>query len=170
MKVELLIADSPELIMNMFQYYIYDMSEYTKFAPNANGTYTVDESVVQLSTYWKEPDHYPFLIKVDDEIAGFSLIREFPFKKGHYDVGQFFVLRKYKGLGIGRIAFNLSVRKFPGKWITRVLPTNDGAFKFWKKVISDVAVGCPVIKKEMYMGKEMIYFNYIVEKDVDELG
>lgn len=165
MKVELVVAESPEIIRNMFPYYIYDMSEYTKFSPNDDGTYVVDESILNLNTYWTKSNHYPFLIKVDDEVAGFSLLREFPFLEGYYDVGQFFILRKYKGQGIGREAFELSVKKFPGKWITRVLPNNGGAFKFWEKVISEVAIGVPEVRNEMYMDKEMVYFYYDIENN-----
>lgn len=160
MKIELILAEEPEIITNLFQYYIYDMSEYVKFSPNSDGTFTVDESTIQLNTYWTRSDHYPYLIMVDDEIAGFSLLRKFPFNKDYFDIGQFFVLRKFKNLGIGREAFKLSVNKYPGKWITRVLPNNDGAYRFWEKVISEFATDLPEVKKESYMGKEMFYFYY----------
>ncbi|WP_207736246.1 hypothetical protein [Fusibacter ferrireducens] len=56
----------------------------------------------------------------------------------------------------------MSVNKYPGKWLTRVLPNNDGAYKFWEKVISEVATEPPEVKKELYMGKEMVYFYYNV--------
>jgi len=169
MKIELEIAKSAELIRNMFQYYIYDMSEYTKFSPNDDGTYTVDESIIQLNNYWTSSIHYPYLKKVDGEIAGFVLIREFPFSKDYNDIGQFFVLRKYKRMGVGKEAFKLSVRKHPGKWITRVLPNNQGAYKFWRKVISEIADELSEVRNEKYMNKEMVYFYYSVhgnrEKD-----
>lgn len=62
MKLDLVIAETTDLIRNMFQYYIYDMSEYTKFSPNDDGTYIVDESIIQLNNYWTRPNHYPYLI------------------------------------------------------------------------------------------------------------
>lgn len=162
MYIELVQAKSPEVIMNMFQYYIYDMSEYTKFSPNPDGTYQVDESLVQLSTYFEAEDHYPYMIMVDGQVAGFSLLRVFPYNKEYYDIGQFFVLRKYKGQGVGREAFRLSVKKHPGNWITRVLPNNEGAFKFWEKVIGEIAEEKPLVKKDLYCEKEMHYFYYQV--------
>lgn len=163
MKVELVIAESSELVRNLFQYYIYDMSEYTKFSPNSDGTFTVDERIIQLNTYWTNPDHYPYLILVNDEVAGFSLLRKYPFNKDYFDIGQFFILRKFKNSGVGRKAFTLSVHKHPGKWLTRVLPNNDGAYRFWEKVISEVSDELPEIKKEMYIDKEMYYFYYNVQ-------
>ncbi len=167
MKVELIKAESPEIIMNLFQYYIYDMSEYTGFSPNPNGTYTVDESVVHLNDYWTKADHYPFYIKVDDQIAGFSLIRKYPNSKEYYDMGQFFILRKYKGRGVGRKAFECAIGNFPGKWITRVLPHNRGAYKFWNKVIREFSESTPVLKNEYYGDKEMIFFYYDSEGKSD---
>lgn len=166
MKVELCLADSPEIIRNLFQYYIYDMSEYVKFSPNADGTYTVDESIVQLNTYWSDSNHFPYLVMVDDEIAGFSLLRKFPFNNEYFDIGQFFILRKFKNLGIGREAFRLSISIHPGKWITRVLPNNDGAYKFWEKVISEISTDVPEVKKELYMGREMVCFYYNVNGEM----
>ncbi|MFZ7132423.1 MAG: GNAT family N-acetyltransferase [Eubacteriales bacterium] len=166
MNVELCLAESSEIIKNLFQYYIYDMSEYTKFSPNPDGTYKVDESNIQINTYWSDSDHYPYLIMVDNEIAGFTLLRKFPFNKEYYDVGQFFVLRKFKNLGVGREAFRLSVTTHPGKWITRVLPNNDGAYRFWAKVISEISVNLPEVKKELYMGKEMNCFYYNVNGEM----
>lgn len=162
MKIEIIKADSSEIIKNLFQYYIYDMSEYTKFNSNIDGTFTVDESIVNLNVYWTAQDHYPYLVMVDDEIAGFSLIRKYPFDTDYFDVGQFFILRKFKNMGVGKKAFELSVRKHPGKWITRVLTNNTGAYKFWEKVISEISTESVEIKKEMYMEKEMIFFNYYI--------
>lgn len=163
MKIKLVLAESSEIITNLFQYYVYDMSEYTKFNPNIDGTFTVDESIVNLNSYWTDQDHYPYLIVVDDEIAGFTLLRKFPFNIDYFDIGQFFILRKFKNLGIGRKAFELSVNMHPGKWMTRVLPDNSGAYKFWKKVISEISTELPEIRKELYMNKEMLFFYYEVK-------
>ncbi|MDC7222826.1 MAG: GNAT family N-acetyltransferase [Spirochaetales bacterium] len=159
-KIELFLSESSEMITNLFQYYIYDMSEYTKFSPNRNGTFTVDESLVQLQLYWTQKDHFPYLIKVDGEIAGFSLLRKYPDNRDFFDIGQFFILRKFKNSGVGRKAFELSVKRHPGKWITRVLPNNSGAYSFWEKVITEISPAFPEIKTEFYKGKEMLYFYY----------
>ena len=60
----------------------------------------------------------------DGEIAGFSLLRRYPLDKSSFDIGQFFVLSKFKNKGVGRKAFELSVSGFPGKWVVRVLQEN----------------------------------------------
>jgi len=94
-------------------------------------------AVAHIVAYWEKADHYPFLIYCDNELAGFSLVRLFPADKQRFDMGEFFVKDKFKGKGIGREAFNLTLAKFPGPWLVRVLTGNTPAFAFWKKIIAD---------------------------------
>ena len=93
-------------------------------------------------------------------VAGFSLIRKYPGDDECFDMGQFFVLRKFKRTGIGEQAFRLSVSKHPGKWIIRVLPNNIGAKKFWLKVIKSVANTEVVKKTELYKTTEMEFIRF----------
>lgn len=159
MKVELrrVNTDEKEIVYNLFNYYLYDMSEYTGWNLDSTGKIDFDTSILEI--YWKEEDYYPYFILCDSEIAGFSFIRKDPFNESFYDIGQFFVLRKFKGKGIGRRAFELSVSKYPGKWLTRVLPNNKGAMSFWIKVISEITHGEYNVRKGLY--KKSILMNFI---------
>ena len=168
MNIKLTKADDWSVIANMFQYYIYNMSEYTGFSPDANGSYAVDEKITGLYDYWKLADHYPFLIEADGEIAGFSLMRKFPENPEIYDIGQFFILRKFKGKGVGKKSFELSVKMFPGKWQTRVLLNNSGAKIFWTKVISGISKETPTTSIEKYKGKEMEFIYFSISKQESE--
>ncbi len=164
MKVTLVPALSFDFVNNLFQYYIYDMSEYTGWAPFTNGTFAVVDSVTMLSDYWHKAGHYPYLIMAGEEVAGFSLIRNYPQLVNTYDMGQFFVLRKFKRQGIGEAAFKLSVQAHPGKWLVRVLGDNLAAKSFWNRVISEVANGEIRFANEVYKQLEMqfIYFEVAV--------
>ena len=162
MKVSLVPAEKYEYVKNLFQYYIYDMSEYTGWPPYENGTFDVSDSVTGLSDYWNKPNHFPYLIMVDDEVAGFSLVRKYPDNDDYFDIGQFFILRKFKRKGVGEKAFKLSVSRHSGKWITRVLPNNLGAKKFWLKVINSIATTEIEVKTELYKSTEMEFIRYCV--------
>lgn len=151
-----------EIVYNLFNYYLYDMSEYTGWGIDSFGKIDFDISI--LDSYWKEDDHYPYFIICDSEIAGFSLLRKDPSDKSFYDIGQFFVLRKFKGKGVGRKAFELSVSKYPGKWLTRVLTENKGAMYFWLKVISQITSGNYSVRERLYKGN--ILMNFIEYKVV----
>ena len=69
MTVTLEKAESYDLVRNLFQYYIYDMSEYMGWPPGDSGTFSVDDSVSGLSDYWNQPEHYPYLITVENEVG-----------------------------------------------------------------------------------------------------
>lgn len=75
-------------------------------------------------------------------------------------MGQFFILRKYKRKGIGVQAFQLTVSKHPGKWMTRVLPDNTGAREFWLKAIKAIASTEIAIETELYKSTEMEFIRF----------
>ena len=160
MNVELKPASDADRIIvnNLWNYYLYDMSEYTRWPVSDEGSYVSLEP--PLDDYWGRDDHHPFLIYCNDELAGFSLLRKYPGEAELNDIGQFFVLRKFKGLGLGRQAFRLSVSKYPGKWLTRVLEANEGALEFWTSVIGELTSGVYADEIEMYGKHRMHFFRY----------
>ncbi|GGX52951.1 GNAT family N-acetyltransferase [Saccharospirillum salsuginis] len=163
MDIKLVDAPDIDVVLNLFTYYLYDMSEYTGWPVDEYGCYPTEPQREMLEPYWQRDDHYPFLIQVDGGTAGFSMLRRFPAEPDWYDVGQFFVLRKFKQLGVGQAAFDLSVSRFPGQWITRVLTNNSGALAFWKKAIHRRANGPIQFRIEMDDDLEMHFFRYSID-------
>lgn len=129
-------VESRHVLENMFPYYIYDMSEYMGWAPNENGLFTYNSS--NFDIYWEQNDHVPYFIYFGEELSGFVLVRKYPANDSVYDIAQFFVLRKFKGRGVGKQSLELVVKLFPGRWQIRVLIENDGALKFWKSAVSNL--------------------------------
>ncbi len=125
-----------KILENLFFYYIYDMSEYMKWNPDHEGKFSYDPSSFDL--YWQQKYHIPYFIYVDAELAGFVLVRRYPSDLSTYDVAQFFVLRKFKGQGVGKKALAQVVKAFPGKWQIRILLENSGALCFWKSAVSNI--------------------------------
>jgi len=132
--------DHMPVIQNMARFYAYDLSKSCGFYElydwsfPENGLY----EAIDLSKYWEEPNRYPFLIRVDNEIAGFALINKIArLPNTDWNMGEFFIVGKFQGKGIGkRVAFEL-FDKFPGQWEVMQMPPNTPAIKFWKKVIAD---------------------------------
>lgn len=133
--IEIKLA-SRHVLENLFPYYIYDMSEYMGWAPSESGVFTYNSHSFDI--YWKRSDHVPFFIYVGEELAGFVLVRKYPQNESVYDIAQFFVLRKFKGKGVGKKSLALVVSLFPGKWQIRVLIENNGALSFWKSAVSNL--------------------------------
>lgn len=137
-KIELVpasFADYPT-IQNMGRFYVYDISEFMDgedWIIPANGLF----ECIDFKKYWETQEAYPFIIRVDNEMAGFAIVD----KKGSdpgvdFNMAQFFILRRFKGKGIGRQVACACFDRFKGVWEVMVLPENKGAYQFWKKVIS----------------------------------
>lgn len=125
------------VIQNMARFYVYDLSRECGFiskewALPADGLY---ESF-DLKSYFEEQDKKAFLIKVDDELAGFVLLDKdtiLPHTK--WNMGEFFILAKFQGKGIGRQVAYQIWNKYPDIWEVRVIPENSRGLSFWRKAI-----------------------------------
>jgi len=120
------------------QLYQYDFSEIEGGDLNRDGLFEYK----YLDSYWTESGRFPFLIYVDDMIAGFVLVNS-PIhlqKKGEAkSIAEFFVMRKYRKQGIGKmVAFHIFDR-FPGKWEVQQTKRNVNAQRFWRGIIGEYA-------------------------------
>lgn len=87
---------------------------------------------------------------MDGQIAGFALVRELQ-EEGEprvCSIAEFFIVRKYRGNGIGRTVAVEIFRSFPGKWHVAQARNNIPAQAFWKKVISAYAGGEYAFREE----------------------
>jgi predicted acetyltransferase len=84
------------------------------------------------------------LVYVNEQIAGFVLVSKMVFlpeNKGANAIAEFFVMRKYRRLGVGKeVAFRI-FDLFPGKWEVQETKRNIPAQKFWSKVIAEYTNG-----------------------------
>lgn len=141
MKIDIYEApiDMMPVIQNMARFYAYDLSKSCGFynlfdwSFPENGLY----EGIDLSHYWG-PDHFPFVVRVDDELAGFALIDKIGTTPDvDWNMGQFFIVGKYQGKGIGHQVAVEIFNQFPGVWEVMQMPDNTPAIVFWKKVITD---------------------------------
>lgn len=138
MKIELQTAsdEDQETIQNLARFYLYDMSRYCGFLLNwpapVNGLYECST----LSRYWSEPNRYPFLVRVDGEIAGFVLVNEEGTSLDvNWNMGEFFIVAKYQRKGIGKRVAEQIFDRFPGVWEVAQIPENESAVLFWRDVV-----------------------------------
>jgi predicted acetyltransferase len=66
-----------------------------------------------------------------------------------HDIAEFFVMRKYRGGGVGAQAAASLFDRFPGRWTVRQQLTNPAATAFWRK-----AIGYPF--QEYEQGAEIV--------------
>ena len=115
------------VIRHLFQLYEHDFSEFTAEDVDEHGLF----GYRYLDHFWTEPDRHPFLIRSNDHVAGFALVRS----GRPHDMAEFFILRKYRGHGVGLQAARALFAMFPGEWQVRELTANTPATAFWRRAI-----------------------------------
>lgn len=124
-----------EIIYNLMQLYIHDLSLYedetTNFKLLDNGLYEMSK---YIGLYWKEESRYPYILKCNNELAGFVLYRYN--ENNMNEIAEFFVINKYIRFGAGTFMANSIFEKYKGKWEVRTLLKNKRAQSFWREVIN----------------------------------
>jgi predicted acetyltransferase len=146
--------DKRTLLERLLQLYAYDFSEYFKDEISESGSYGYDRL---LRYYWNTDNPDPFIIRVNGNIAGFVMVKKKEFRKTNYNsIAEFFILKMYRGLGVGTKVSQMVFKRFPGRWYVDVIRASKPACLFWEKVISDVARG-NYGKFESEDGKKIIF-------------
>ncbi|MCY9656485.1 GNAT family N-acetyltransferase [Paenibacillus chondroitinus] len=77
-----------------------------------------------------------------DKLAGFVLVRKITEGESpKVSVAEFFILRKYRGQGIGKKVAHKLFEMFKGNWSVSWLEKNLPAKTFWTKVIMEYSNG-----------------------------
>lgn len=127
------------LARNLVPYYIHDMSEYLGWPCPPDGRF---EGCENLSTYWTDSRRRAFMFRAGLEPAGFAMVRaDHEEPEVDYSVGEFFLLRKFRGRGVGERLAGELFDQFPGRWEVSQLVLNQAAVAFWRKVIGRYAGG-----------------------------
>lgn len=122
------------VLKNLMQLYLYDLSEIEGIDVDERGRF----SYPALDLYWTEAGRYPFLIRVDGRLAGFALVSQHSRLTGPFEghtIAEFFILRRYRRMGVGRAAATQIFDRFPGRWEVATIATNIPAQAFWRSVI-----------------------------------
>lgn len=135
--IERVTEANASIFINLWQYLGYDFSEMNHMALNAAGTYTLPEDI---ATYYQDQNYVSYLIKVDGEIAGLAVIKFFKEPQENY-FRHYFIMRKFRGLGIGeKVAVSL-FDLYSGQWRISQFDYNEPAIRFWRKVVHNYTQG-----------------------------
>jgi predicted acetyltransferase len=134
-------AERP-LLENLTQLYLHDFSalyaDTNRLDLGSDGLFQPDPP---LDRWWTEPDHLPLLLRWHGKPAGFALINRHSHMGAPIDhgVAEFFVVRKYRRLGLGAAAAHAVFGHLPGRWEAAVMRSNAKAQMFWEAAIRN----CP---------------------------
>jgi predicted acetyltransferase len=130
------IADKP-MLRNLLQLCLHDYSEFNGEEVDEHGLFDYG----YLDYYWTEPGRYAFLAHLDGKLAGFVLVRQPDPQQANYHVAEFFILRKFRGRGLGRRVAFWIFDHFPGEWMVSQETCNISAQAFWRKIIAEYTGG-----------------------------
>ena len=133
-------SEERAVLQNLAQLYCYDFSEVLAMHVGESGRF----SDVDLAPYWLDEWRHPFLLRVEDKLAGFALIAErskITGKSGVFDMTEFFVLRRFRRHGVGRAAAFAAFERFKGPWEVRQREENPDATAFWRRAIGEYTRG-----------------------------
>lgn len=137
--VPAMLTDYPT-VQNLARFYVYEMSrecglQSSDWACSADGLY---ESF-DFKHYFTEPTRKAYIVKVDEEIAGFVLIYQTGASpNAKWNMGEFFILARFQRRGIGQLVAQQIWKCHPGLWEVTVIPENQRALQFWRKAIKSV--------------------------------
>ncbi|GBF72542.1 hypothetical protein PA598K_00798 [Paenibacillus sp. 598K] len=150
MKVELELCSREDKykINNIYPLYLHDLSEIWSFKTNRYGIFEEDETRTLaeqnrvFDIWWEHPGVlFPYLIKVDDLPAGLAFVATAPYipcpPEIDYYLNEFFLLRLYRGKGVGEQAVRQLLAQLSGRWELQTNPTarNERAQRFWRKTL-----------------------------------
>lgn len=137
-KIEL---EEREVLANLLEKYSYEFSQYQKNDVNKLGLYGYQ----YLDCYWWEGEkRLAYFIEVDERLAGFIMINDYPEvkdRKTDYVISEFFIMYKYRRMGIGRKALYMVLDSLRGTWHLKRHPKNESSVYFWNTVINDYTNG-----------------------------
>ena len=127
--------EQQSVIAQLYELYTYEMTDLANFDINNNGYYGYSD----LPLYWTTPNRYPYLIWVNNKLAGFVLIQQgSPIDDDNpdiWDIAEFFIMRKFRKKGIGQFVAQSIWASHPGSWQVRVWENNTTAHQFWNNNI-----------------------------------
>ncbi len=138
--LHLMSVEEKPLLVRLMELYNYEFTTYSNDDINEYGYYGYDH----IDDYWNEEGRYPYLIRADGKIAGFALICphcDYRDEKNVRCFGEFFVMLKYRRMGIGKQVAAQLFDRHRGHWEVCYWKNNIPAGLFWKKVVEEYTNG-----------------------------
>ncbi len=133
-------VDGKEILRNLLEKYDYEFSQWDKRDVNSLGLYGYS----YLDYYWTEDKRWAYFILVDGKPAGFVMVIDLPEvadRSCDFQMAEFFVMYKYRRLGVGKEAFLKTMDLHHGKWQLKRHPMNLASVYFWDRVIDEYTGG-----------------------------
>jgi len=149
------------ILRNLYSLYLHDLSAY------ANGLQVSEDGSFEFDSFsliWEREGLTPYLIKADDNLAGFLLLLESPLtKRVDKVINDFFILNPYRGKGVAKAAALKVFEEHKGSYYISQLRSNEPAVRFWKKIYQQLKLDVEEVE-EVQDGEEVVYQTFVIEQ------
>lgn len=138
-QLQLVRHEDQYTLKNLLEFYLYEFSQYRDdIELNEYGIFGFQNYQILI-----EPPCYTYLIFITGKLAGFATVEEkFPAKFDRfYTIREFFVVKKYRRLGVGKIVATRLFDCYQGIWHVIQIYKNRRAQAFWREVIDSYTQG-----------------------------
>ena len=119
------------VLARLLELYQYELSDIWPQELNEHGEYGF-----AVDRYLRNPLLAAYLFLADGRYAGFGLVDpDVSLPENEFWMGQFFVLKRYRRLGLGAMGARHIFDQHRGRWEVGQMPGNDAARAFWRRVI-----------------------------------
>ncbi|GJM72911.1 hypothetical protein HMSSN036_51270 [Paenibacillus macerans] len=125
-----ILPEHRELFLNLYNLYLYDLSEFTGEDPVEDGRFDTSNN----DLYLERKELFPYFIRCSGKVAGFVLVCAPPFVPDgiEYTIQELFLLKKYRGRQIAQTAVAEVMRRLSGRVRVEQLKNNAAAVAFWR--------------------------------------
>lgn len=135
LEIQRIPIEQKSVLRNLIELYSHDCSEFNDDDIGEHGFF----GYKYIDHYWTESGRHPFLIWADGKLAGFVLVRQCPVDV--HRIAEFFIMRKYRRMGLGEEVACRIFKMFPGRWEVEQEAGNYPAQSFWRKTIAGCTRG-----------------------------
>lgn len=122
--------EEKELLWNINQKYLYEMTNYYPDDMDENGNYHYGH----FDAYFVEEERIAYFIYNDDVLVGFFMINPYS-NLGHkpdHILAEFSIFPAYRRKHLGQDVARMILDMYPGKWEIKFNEKNYGAKKLWE--------------------------------------
>lgn len=153
--------EQQKILQNLYSLYLHDLSAY------ANGLQVSEDGSFEFDSFsliWESVGLSPYLIRADDNLAGFILLLEAPLtKRVDKVINDFFILNPYRGKGVAKAAALKVFDEHKGSYYISQLSKNEPAVRFWKKIYQLLELDVEEVE-EVQDGEEVVYQTFVIEQ------
>ncbi len=125
-------SEHRQLLWNIHQKYLYEMTNYYDDEMDETGNYHYG----YFDAYFTEPERTALFIYDDRTLVGFAMINPYSYINEHPDhvLAEFTIFPMHRKRHIGKVAAELILKTYRGRWEIKYNEKNVGAKALWSRV------------------------------------